>query len=182
MIEKKIGRKKGMIPDINKILYTTDLSKNAAYALRYAIYFSKKFDAEIIIFHVMEEMSQDAKLVLEAYLDKEFRREALKERETHAIERIRNRLKILCDKELEGDPECIGKIASIEVCKGYPEEEILKKADDFNCDAIIMGTHEKGFTHTFLGKVTQRVLRRSRRPVFVIPLPKGETDISFHDM
>ena len=80
------------------------------------------------------------------------------------------------------DPKCAKKMASIEVCKGYPEEEILKKADKFNCDAIIMGTHQKGMTHTFLGSVAKRVLRRSRIPVFIIPLPKGETDITFHDV
>ncbi len=171
-----------MIPEIKKILYATDLSKNAAHALRYAIYFSKKFDAEIIILHVIREMSQDAKLVLEAYLDKEFRREALKEKETHAIERIRNRLKVFCEKEIEDDPKLAEKIVAIEVCTGYPEEEILKKATEENCDAIIMGTHEKGITHTFLGSMAKRVLRRSRIPVFIIPLPKAETDISFHDM
>ena len=170
-----------MIPGIKKILYSTDLSKNSAHAFRYAIYFSKKFEAEIIILHVIGEISQEAKLTLEAYLDKEYFKEIRDKKVLHIIERIKNRLKIFCDKELKGDPECIGKIASIEVCKGYPEEEILKKADDFNCDAIIMGTHEKGFTHTFLGRVARRVLRHSRKPVFIIPLPKGETDISFND-
>jgi len=48
---------------------------------------------------------------------------------------------------------------------------------------IIMGTHGKGIIrHTFLGSVAERVLRRVRKPVFIIPLPKGETDITFHDI
>ena len=131
---------------------------------------------------VVEEMSEDARIVLEAYFDKKRRQEFAAKREAEAIERINKRLKIFCDKELKDDPECTGRIASIEVCKGYPEEEILKKADEFKCDAIIMGAHEKGITHTFLGNVAKRVLRRTRKPVFMIPLPKGETDITFHDM
>ena len=171
-----------MIPDIKKILYATDLSKNSAHAFLYAINFSKKFNADIIILHVIKEMSEDAKLALEAYLDKEYRKEILGDRITHVIERIKNRLKIFCDKELADDRECAEKIVSIEVCKGYPEEEILKKAEVLNCDAIIMGTHEKGITHTFLGSVAKRVLQRARKPVFVIPLPKGDTDITFHDI
>jgi nucleotide-binding universal stress UspA family protein len=171
-----------MIPDIKKILYTTDLSQNSARAFRYAIYFSKKFDAEIIILHVIGELSEDARIVLEAYIDRERRKAFSAKRESQAIERINKRLKIFCDRELADDPKCAEKIASIEVCKGYPEEEILKKADQFNCDAIIMGAHEKGLTHTFLGSVAKRVLRRSRKPVFIIPLPTGDTDISFHDM
>jgi nucleotide-binding universal stress UspA family protein len=170
-----------MIPDIKRILYTTDLSQNSAHAFRYAVYFARKFDAEVIILHVVGEMSDDAKIVLEAYIDEDRRRGFAAEKEAQAIERIKKRLKIFCDKELADDPKSAEKFVSIEICKGYPEEEILKKADKFNCDAIIMGAHEKGMTHTFLGSVAKRVLRRIRKPVFIIPLPTGEIDISFHD-
>jgi hypothetical protein len=31
------------------------------------------------------------------------------------------------------------------------------------------------------GSTAKRVLRRTRKPVFIIPLPGGETDITFHD-
>jgi len=37
-----------MIPNINKILYATDLSDNSAYAFRYAINSALKHDADII--------------------------------------------------------------------------------------------------------------------------------------
>jgi len=44
-----------------------------------------------------------------------------------------------------------------------------------------MGTHGKGIMrHAFLGSVTKKVLRRVRKPVFIIPLQKGEKDITFH--
>jgi len=46
-------------------------------------------------------------------------------------------------------------------------------AEDQNCDVTIMGTHGKGLlTYTFLGSVAEWVLRRSRKLVFIIPLPK----------
>jgi len=170
-----------MLPDINKILYATDLSKNSAHAFRYAVYFAKKFDAEIVILHIIEGASPNAVKALRFYLKEEYLKEILEDGITHTIERIKNRLKIFCDKELTDDLEFAEKITSIEVCRGFPEEEILKKADAFNCDAIIMGAHEKGIAHTFLGTVAKRVLRRSRKPVFIIPLPKGETDTSFDD-
>jgi nucleotide-binding universal stress UspA family protein len=45
-----------------------------------------------------------------------------------------------------------------------------------------MGTHGKGIAaNAFLGSVAKRVLRRSRTPVFIIPLPKGETELTVHD-
>ena len=170
-----------MLPDINKILYATDLSKNSAHAFRYAVYFAKKFDAEIIILHIIEGASPNALKALSFYLKEEYIKEIQEEGVTHTIERIKNRLKIFFDKELSDDLEFTEKFTSIEVYRGFPEEEILKRADTFSCDAIIMGSHEKGVTQTFLGTVAKRVLRRSRKPVFIIPLPKGKIDISFDD-
>jgi nucleotide-binding universal stress UspA family protein len=88
-------------------------------------------------------------------------------------------LKIFCEKELNKDPDSIDRIESIELCEGFPAEMILRKTDELNCDAIVMGTHSKGIiANTFLGSTAKRVLRRTRKPVFVIPLPKGETDIT----
>ena len=44
-----------MIPNIQKILYATDLSPNSVYALRYAINSDMKHDADIVILHVFEK-------------------------------------------------------------------------------------------------------------------------------
>ncbi|GAB6147125.1 hypothetical protein JCM12294_45690 [Desulfocicer niacini] len=41
-----------------------------------------------------------------------------------------------------------------------------------NADLIVMGTHEKGVSHTFLGTVAKRVLQRSRTPALIVPLSK----------
>ena len=46
-----------MIPEINKILYTTDLSKNARYAFGYATSLANSYGAGITIFHVLEDRS-----------------------------------------------------------------------------------------------------------------------------
>ena len=172
-----------MIPKIQKILYATDLSKNSAYAFRYAINSAKKHDADIIILHVLEELPPFAHALMDSQLGEEQRKEIFDEKVSSTMDRIKERLQIFSDRELKDDPECADKVKSIEVCEGYPAEEILRKADELDCDAIVMGTHGKGIiSHTFLGSVAERVLRRVRKPVFVIPLPSGETDITFHDI
>lgn len=172
-----------MIPKIQKILYATDLSENSAYAFRYAINSAKKHDASIIILHVLEKMPPSARALVDSYLDEQQCKKIFDEKVIYTIDRIRKRLQIFCDRELKDDPECVDKGVSIEVCEGYPVEEILRKADELDCDAIIMGTHGKGIiSHTFLGSVADRVLRQVSKPVFVIPLPKGETNITFHDI
>lgn len=172
-----------MIPEIRRILYATDLSANSAYAFRYAINSAKKHDAKIVVLHVLEQLSAGAQAMVGAYLDEELQEKALKGNITFTRDRIRKRLKVFCDRELKDDPECTDRIESIEVCEGFAAEEILKKADGLNCDTIVMGTHGKGIIrNTLLGSTSKRVLRRVRKPVLIIPLPKGETDITYHDM
>ena len=43
-----------MIPEIKKILYTTDLSKNARHAFSYAASIANRYDAGVTILHVLE--------------------------------------------------------------------------------------------------------------------------------
>ena len=164
-----------MIPEIKTILYTTDLSPNSAYAFGYAINSAKKHDAGIIILHVVEEMAP--------FFAEERLKMVSEKKRTEAMDQIRKRLKIFCDRELKEEPECADRVVSIEICQGYPPEEILRKADELNCDVIVMGTHGKGvIRHSFLGSAAQKVLRRVRKPVFIIPLPEEKTDITFHDI
>ena len=47
-------RRRGMIPEIKKILYATDLSKNSAYAFLYAVDMAKRHNARIVILHSIE--------------------------------------------------------------------------------------------------------------------------------
>jgi nucleotide-binding universal stress UspA family protein len=92
-------------------------------------------------------------------------------------------LTVFCEKELKDQPKLLERVESIVVAEGFPAEVILSKADKLNCDVIVMGTHGKGvIQNTFLGSTSRRVLRRDRKPVFIIPLPKGEMDITFHDI
>ena len=175
-----------MIPKIQKILYATDLSANSVYALRYAINSAIKHDADIIILHVFEKVDPAGNAWLAPYLYEEQHQRLYNERITETKDLIQKRLKALRDnelKELKNDPEFEDIAISIETCEGFPAEEILSKAEELNCDAIIMGTHSKGIiANTFLGSTAKRVLRRTRKPVFIIPLPKEGSDITSHDV
>jgi len=137
--------------------------------------------------HVLEKLSpsEEANLAVYVYsylphLQLEKIREEKKE---ELIDRINRRLSEFAKQELKDDPEMLKRVASILVVDGDPADEILKKADELNCDVIVMGTHGKGLiTHTFLGSVSEKVLHRTRKPVFIIPIPKGNIDITFTDI
>ncbi|RLB97123.1 MAG: hypothetical protein DRH90_23820 [Deltaproteobacteria bacterium] len=172
-----------MIPKVKKILYATDLSKNSAYALRYAANYAKQNDAEVVILHVMTVIDTNTYNIMAAQIGEKLVAEKTKEREDHAKDRIIKRLKVFYEKVRAEDPEIKDPKVSIEVSRGYPAEEILSMTDKLNCDIIIMGTHGKGIVNqTFLGSMAKKVLRRTRKPVFIIPLPKEESDLTFHDI
>jgi len=172
-----------MIPQIKRILYATDLSDNSAYVFRYAIKFAKEYDAGIIILHVLEQLSTTANAITHSHLTKEEVKKISEENSAHLKDHIKKQLKIFCEKKLRNDSECADRVESIELCEGFPAEVILGKADEFNCDAIVMGTHGKGIIrNTFLGSTSKRVLRRTRKPVFIIPLPNEEADIGLGDV
>jgi nucleotide-binding universal stress UspA family protein len=97
------------------------------------------------------------------------------------LEKIRSHLQGFCKKAEDqiGSP-CLELISKILVRPGHPVSEILKVADEEECDAIIMGTHSKGFLkHTFLGSVAGSVLERTPKPVYVIPLPSDKIAIDW---
>jgi nucleotide-binding universal stress UspA family protein len=169
-----------MIPEIKRILYATDLSKNSAYAFFYAADMAKRHDARIVILHSIEPVrytySDEGAFSLEEILKK-----AKEQEQKTDIEEINKRLQEFCKKvEIQTGPPCVELVSKILVPLGHPVEEILKAADEESCDAIVLGTHGKGFLRqTFLGSVAGSVLERSRKPVFIIPLPSEKTNIDW---
>jgi len=172
-----------MIPKIQNVLYATDLSKNSAYAFRYAINTAQKHDAKIHILHVIEALSPQAEALLLMHIEKGKVDQWHKDAREKLRRQIEERLKQFAERELKDDPETLKRVAGIHVVHGDPATEILNKTDELGCDTIIMGTNGKGaISHTFLGSVSEKVLRRIRKPVYIIPLPKGETDITLGEI
>ena len=164
-----------MPPEIRSLLYCTDLAHNSIYAFRYAAYLAKLTGADIHILHVLESLSDDARFTIEAYvLDATKRHNILDERLERAKGRLMERQDTFWAEQSAEDQAYRAQIKTIDVCESYPAEEILKRAKQYNCDLIIMGGHEKGFSHTFLGSVAKSVLRRSRIPTMIVPLPEDD--------
>ena len=159
-------RRREMVPQIKKILFATDLSENSFRAFLYAVDMARSHDAKIIVLHAVEPLPKEVRFVgvLQRIEEKE-RREM--------IEQIQKLVQEFCKgAEVQVGPPCIKLASKILVRIGHPPEEILKAADEEGCDVIVLGTHGKGFlVHTFLGSVSNAVLHRTRKPVFIVPLP-----------
>jgi nucleotide-binding universal stress UspA family protein len=166
-----------MIPQIRKILYATDLSKNSSYAFYFATDMARKHDAKIVILHCigaippsiyMEGGFADAERVLQKAKEQEKKED---------IAEIKKGVDDFCRSvESQIGPPCVSLVSDIVVKAGYPVEEILNTADAQGCDVIVLGTHGKGLLRqAFLGSVARSVLERTRKPVFIVPLPSEKT-------
>jgi nucleotide-binding universal stress UspA family protein len=176
--------RKKMIPQIKKILYATDLTKNSTYAFHYAVDLARKHDAKIIILHCVEMIPSSA-YAHAAYFDAvKFLRENKDQEKKQNMVKIKEGLQQFCQKvESQIGSPCVNLVSEVIVKEGHAAEEILNTADTKRCDVIVLGTHGKGWLkHAFLGSVASSVLGRTRKPVFIIPLPSEKNSIKMGEL
>jgi nucleotide-binding universal stress UspA family protein len=141
----------------DKILYPTDFSEVAIKALDYIKRIKASGVEEVIVLHVIDERGSDA---VQRFLG---------EREFNALqhnkqEETKKMLKVV-EKELTES----GLKVKLLVKTGMPVREILKVEEEENVSAIVIGSHGwSNLQEIFLGSVSEKVIRRSKRPVLVV--------------
>ena len=169
--------------EVKKILYATDLSESARYAFAYALSLAKLYGARITFLHVLPEVSEVMDSHIIGYISEDRweeikaqhsidAREALigKKRDSAAAKAVLDQFSEDAKNEQEGSDFLTDEVI---VEKGNPVEQILKQAEDKNCDLIVMGTHGQGtLADVMIGSTARRVLRRSKKPVLVVRLPE----------
>lgn len=163
-----------MIPEIKNILYATDLSKHALYALKYATIIANRFGAAITILHILEELSPSSLGMVSEIVGKERWADLKRRNEEKIIASIRSRIEDVCNEISQNSPECPFIVRRTVVKTGHAVDQIIHYAENKDCDLVIMGSHGHGiFSEAMLGSTSRRVLRRCRKPVLVIRLPES---------
>ena len=166
-----------MVPEIKKILFTTDFSKSSQKALAYAVGLANQYGASITILHVMEESSISSGAHLKDLLGEEKWGQMKEMHEQQAKQ-------VLIGKQREASliGEALGNfcqearedlghfsIADLVVTKGNVVEEIVSEAQSHQCDLIVMGYHVRGKLEDAISRsTTRRVLRRSKIPALLV--------------
>ena len=151
-------RRKEKGPQIRGIMVPVDFSSYSKQAVNYAAMIAKKFNAGIVLAHVIDSLSYSVTDTLKVI---EHRR-AL---ETIAGTLLDNLSKQLREKNLK---------VKTYLVSGAPYREILKKTQLEKVDLIVMGTHGRtGVAHLLLGSVAERVVRLSPCPVLTVRLSSG---------
>ena len=169
--------------DVKKILYATDLSENARYAFAYAMSLADLYDAAITMIHVLPEVPELLDQSVIGYISaerwEEIKSQQLDEAKEALIGKKREHLAIKealhqFSEDVKEQQKGAGfKTDEIIVERGNPVEEIIKNAEERNCDLVVMGTHGQGtLADAMLGSTARRVIRRSKMPVLVVRLPE----------
>jgi nucleotide-binding universal stress UspA family protein len=138
-----------------RMLVPLDGSKLAEIALTYAKEVAGRLDVEVILLHVANPSLTDSMPMYRSYVE-------------HAAEIVRGRAVEL--RQEAGVSSKIGApLVRSEVLTGYPADEILRYAFENDVDIILMATHGwSGVKRWILGSVTDKVLRASTIPIWVV--------------
>jgi nucleotide-binding universal stress UspA family protein len=166
-----------MIPEIKKILYTTDLSENARHAFGYAVSLANRYGASITILHVLEDLSPSRDLLVMNIIGEQKWIELRESNKHNVMDSIKKRLEGFCAEVSNELPECPFITDKIIVKIGNPVEEILGEAEKTGCDMVVMGAHGHGIlSDVMMGSTSRRVLRRCKKPVLIVRLPEDGKD------
>jgi universal stress protein A len=149
--------------DLHRILVPTDFSKYSQAALNYAVAFAEKFEAELYLLHVV----QDLAVFIPDMITVSPPPSPTVEQLTRAVQGAFDR--VIQENQL--DRFSLHR----EVVEGTPFYEIIRFAKEKDIDLIIMGTHgHSGLAHVLLGSVTEKVVRKAPCPVLTVRHPEHE--------
>ena len=140
-----------------KILYPTDFSDVAVKALEYAKRLKASGAREVIVLHVNDERGNES--VVRILGGSQFNK--LNEKKMQETEK---KLKGI-EKELVD----VGLKVKLRIETGIPVREILRVESEENVSVTVIGSHGRSnLEEIFLGSVSEKVIRKSKQPVFVI--------------
>lgn len=168
-----------MIKPVKNILFATNLSKECIAAFDYAAAIATRFQATMVLLHVVDKMpdyveSRLRGLLGEANWEKNIesqvsdaRKKLIGKKSSNMM--IKSALAQFCSDAGIDDDACGYHSREIVVTDGEVIHDILKSAREYQCDLIVMGTREGFLSNNSIGSTIKGVMRKAKIPVLVVP-------------
>lgn len=149
---------------MKKVLIAVDYHPNAEKVIRSGHQLAKMMEADICLIHVLSDV-RFYDVQFESFMGYEgysfpMNYQAQEDVVKMAQEYLEKTAKILNDKNV-----------SIHIKEGDTSEALLKYAEEWNADVIVMGTHSYStLEKIFLGTVASSVLEKTKIPVYMVPI------------
>jgi len=147
--------------ELARILFPTDLSDAAAEAQAYAFALAEKFNAELHVLSVIQDMALVSPDPNMPWLVPASNLQEVKQSVEEALQKI--------PEPQWPNAKPVQRLIRI----GVPFMEIIKYAKEADIDLVVVGTHGRsGLSHVLLGSVAERVVRKAPCPVLTVK-PEG---------
>jgi len=143
------GEKSLTAPRFKRILVTTDFSEGTTDALAYAFSVAQENESQVMLLHVLHDVSLDFSEKYRAPL----------------LTGVRRELDDMVPAEARNWCNIVTRVET-----GVPYRVILRMVEDWKIDLLVMNIHGKGMLdRALLGSTAERVVRAASCPVMMIP-------------
>lgn len=140
--------------EFHKILIAIDKSESAEKVAQSGFELAKQFNSAIALVSIVDSLIYKGKDEPTARELEEMKDFNFNSNQKHIIENVFKKHPVKTFVE-----------------EGKPAEVILRIADKWHADVIVMGTHgRKGISHLIMGSVAEEVIRNSKKTCVVIPI------------
>jgi nucleotide-binding universal stress UspA family protein len=128
---------------IKRILVTTDFSDYSAVALEFALSLADVHNADVHLLHVVDGGSRSSRR------PEEIAHPAMQKFVFETVDEFQN--------------------ITQAIRSGIPHVEILRYAQEYRIDMIVIATHGRtGLAHVLMGSVAEKVVRHAKAPVLTV--------------
>jgi nucleotide-binding universal stress UspA family protein len=162
-----------VLPEIKTILYCSPLGPNSAYVFRYAWAIASRFDAKIVVLHVVESLTPRQLSLVEGYSGEGSLSVAIDQATRKAVERIPQRVEEFYRREI-GKGEWRKVVSRIVVTDGKVAPRILEQIEATGADLVVIGASEEStLVENLIGSTTRTIVKKSPVPVLTVQVPEG---------
>lgn len=162
-----------MSPAVKNILCCIAMGPNSEWVMLKALIEAEAHEAGVHLLHIIPAYDAAMATPIVSFMGEEKFKQLIEEHKDETSAAIKKDIEELKDRIIEEHLEgSVDRIRKIHVYEGDPVLEILHMADELGVEMIIMGSHSKGLTqYTFMGSVANKVLKRGRVPMLLVPPP-----------
>lgn len=158
-------------PNIQTILYATDLGENTRTVFRLAVSQARRYNARLLILNVVEPLGSTGTAIIANYLSGEAAEKINRDGAREILEIMKQRLKVYSQEEMATFGLDWTPATEILVATGNPAEVILDVAKKYEANMIVMGTSTRSFLgNAVMGTTARRVSRHSTVPILLVPV------------
>jgi nucleotide-binding universal stress UspA family protein len=168
-----------MLKPIQSILFATNLSENCRAAFDFAASMATRYQATLVLLHVIEKMPEYVEGRLKGLLGEKQWQEMSQSHADNARQAligkkssskmIREALNRFCIDAGIDDSSCGYHSRDIVIADGEIVSEVIEQSKKYKADLIILGTRDGFLSDNRIGTTIKSILRNSRIPVMVVP-------------